>query len=83
MLKTFVSLVCLGGLTLAFEEPHPSTVAFHYTVRGNDDNVKITYLTEEAGLVNRTVSLPWASEEFRGTKQSPVALRPTVLRGRW
>jgi hypothetical protein len=74
MLKTFVSLVCLGGLTLACEEPHPPTVAFQYTVRGNGDNVKITYLTEEAGLVNRTISLPWASEEFRGTKQSPVRL---------
>ena len=74
MLKTFVSLVCLGGLTLACEEAPPPTVAFQYTVRGNGDNVKITYLTEEAGLVNRTVNLPWASEEFRGTKQSPVHL---------
>jgi hypothetical protein len=41
-------------------------------VRGSGDDVKVTYHTEEAGLVERTVNLPWTSEEFRGTKQSPV-----------
>src|SRR4029450_13894109 len=74
MLKPVVSLVCLGGLPLACEEPYSPTVALQYTVRGNGDNVKITYLTEEAGLVHTTVSLPRASEEFRGTNQPPVRL---------
>jgi hypothetical protein len=83
MLKTFVSLVCLGGLTLACEEPHPPTVAFQYTVRGSGHNVKITYLTEDAGLVNRTVSLPWPARSFGEPNNLLFALRPTVLRGRW
>jgi hypothetical protein len=71
-LKTFVLLMRLAGLTLACEEPRPPTVVFQYVVRGSGDDVKVTYLTEEAGLVERTVNLSWTSEEFRGTKQSPV-----------
>jgi hypothetical protein len=58
-------VVCLGTLAPACGEPEP-TIVYHFEVRGIGDNVKITYLTVEAGLVETSATLPWASEEYRG-----------------
>lgn len=49
-------------------------MAFRYFVTGTGDNVSITYLTEDIGLVEVETSLPWRSEEVEGTKRSPIHL---------
>jgi hypothetical protein len=67
-MKAFVLLMLVVGLTAAcdaFSEPKPS-FAYEYGVRGEDENVRVTYLTQPAGLVHETVSLPWTSGEFEG-----------------
>jgi hypothetical protein len=67
-MKAFVLLVLVIGLTAscdAFSEPEPS-FAYQYVVRGNGENVRVTYLTRPAGLVHETVTLPWTSGEFQG-----------------
>jgi hypothetical protein len=71
VLKVIALAVCLGGLALACEEAEP-TLVYHYEVLGNGDKVKVTYLVNQQDLVHTTVRLPWASEEFRGTKETPV-----------
>ena len=65
VVKVAVVLVCLGILAPACGEPEP-TIVYHFEVRGIGDNVKITYLTVEAGLVKTSATLPWASEEYPG-----------------
>jgi hypothetical protein len=65
-MKVSVLLVCLGGLALACGDSEP-TVAYHYEVRGDGDNVVVRFVTED-GLHHETVTLPWASEEFLGTE---------------
>ena len=68
-MKAFVLVVVLVvGLTTAcdaFSEPEAS-FAYQYAVRGSGENVRVTYLTQPAGLVNETVTLPWRSGEFEG-----------------
>jgi len=67
-MKAFVLLVLVVGLTAAcdaFSEPKPS-FAYQYAVRGEGENVRVTYLTRPAGLVHETVTLPWTSGEFQG-----------------
>jgi hypothetical protein len=69
-MRAFVLLVLLVGLTAAcdaFSEPRPS-YAYQYAVRGRGENVRVTYLTQPAGLVHETVTLPWTSREFEGPK---------------
>ena len=73
VVKVAVILVCLGVLAPACGEPEP-TVVYHFEVRGTGDNVQIAFLTEEAGLVETSATLPWASEEFRGTEESVVRI---------
>ena len=73
MVKVAVLLVCLGVLAPACGEPEP-TIAYHFEVRGTGDNVKITYLSEEAGLVETSATLPWASQEYRGTEKSVIRI---------
>jgi hypothetical protein len=66
-MKAFVLLVLVVGLTAscdAFAEPE--SFAYQYAVRGNGEKVRVTYLTQPAGLVNETVTLPWRSGEFEG-----------------
>jgi hypothetical protein len=67
-MKAFVLLMLVVGLTAAcdaFSEPKPS-FAYEYGVRGKGENVRVTYLTQPAGLVHETVTLPWTSGEFEG-----------------
>jgi hypothetical protein len=67
-MKAFVLLMLVVGLTAAcdaFSEPKPS-FAYEYGVRGEGENVRVTYLTQPAGLVHETVTLPWTSGEFEG-----------------
>jgi hypothetical protein len=73
MVKVAVLLVCLGALAPACGGPEP-TIAYHFEVLGTGDNVKITYLSEEAGLVETSATLPWASEEYRGTEESVIRI---------
>ena len=73
MVKVAVLIVCLGALAAACGEPEP-TLVYHFEVRGTGDNVKITYLTAESGLVETSATLPWASEEYRGTKESEIRI---------
>ena len=71
MHKVVALALCLGSVALACEEPEP-TLVYHYEVRGEGDNVKVTYLVDHEGLVYVTTPLPWASEELRGTKETPI-----------
>ncbi len=73
VIKGAVLLLCLGVLAPACGEPVP-TIAYHFEVRGTGDNVKITYLSEEAGLVETSATLPWSSEEYRGTEESDIRI---------
>jgi len=73
VVKVAVLLVCLGMLSSGCGEPEP-TIVYHFEVRGTGDNVKITYLTVEAGLVETAATLPWASEEYRGTEESDIRI---------
>jgi hypothetical protein len=73
VVKVAVLLVCLGTLAPACGKPEP-TIVYHFEVRGIGDNVKITYLTVEAGLVETSATLPWASEEYRGTEESDIRI---------
>jgi hypothetical protein len=60
-MKALVLLLLVVGLTPscdAFSEPKPS-FAYEYGVRGKGENVRVTYLTQPAGLVHETVALPW------------------------
>jgi hypothetical protein len=60
-------LLLVVGLTAAcdaFSEPKPS-FAYQYGVGGLGENVRV-YLTQPAGLVHETVTLPWTSDEFEG-----------------
>jgi hypothetical protein len=52
----------IGGSSTTFE------------VRGTGGNVKIAYLTVEAGPVQTSATLPWASEEYRGTGESDIRI---------
>src|SRR5215207_7153990 len=63
MLRASALLVWLGLLALACGESVESSIAYRYEVHGRGSDVRITYLTE-AGLVERTVTLPWTSQEF-------------------
>jgi len=60
-------------LAPACGEPDP-TIVYRFEVRGIGDNVKITYLNVEAGLVETSATLPWASEEYRGTEESDIRI---------
>jgi hypothetical protein len=73
MLRVSVLLGCLGVLALSCGHSEP-TIAYRYAVRGSGDDVTITFLTEQLGSVQRTVDLPWTSEEFLGTGDSPVRI---------
>jgi hypothetical protein len=73
VVKVAVLLVCLGTLAPACGEPEP-TIVYHFEVGGIGDNVTITYLTVEAGLVETSATLPWASEEYRGTEESDIRI---------
>src|SRR6266540_5036068 len=73
VVKVAVLLVCLGMLAPACGEPDP-TIVYRFEVRGTGDNVKITYLTVEAGLVETSATLPWAREEYRGTEDSETRI---------
>jgi hypothetical protein len=67
-MKAFVLLVLVVGATApcdAFSEPEP-LFAYQYAVRGTGENVRVTYLTRPAGVVHKTVTLPWTSGEFKG-----------------
>jgi hypothetical protein len=67
-MKAFVLLALVLGLTAAcgaLSKPEPS-FAYQYVVRGNGENVRVTFLTHPAGLVHETVTLPWMSAEFEG-----------------
>lgn len=65
-----VTLVMLGS-GCAESEP---TIAYQFVVRGQGENVSIAFGSEDQALINLEVSLPWTSEEFEGTNQSPVRL---------
>ena len=70
-MKAFVLLALVVGLTDAcdaFSEPKTS-FAYQYRVRGKGENVRVTYLTQPAGLVHETVTLPWTSGEFEGPNE--------------
>jgi hypothetical protein len=67
-MKAFVLLALVVGLTPACDspsEPEPS-IAYQYVVRGHGENVRVTYLTQAAGLFHKTVTLPWTNAEFEG-----------------
>jgi hypothetical protein len=67
-MKPFVLLVLVVGLTAscdAFSEPERA-YAYQYAVHGKGEDVRVTYLTQPAGLVHETVTLPWRSREFEG-----------------
>jgi hypothetical protein len=64
MLRACALLVCLGLLAAACGKSVEPSIAYRYEVHGRGADVRITYLTEEAGLVERTVALPWTSQEF-------------------
>jgi hypothetical protein len=57
VVKVAVLLVCLGMLSSGCGEPEP-TIVYYFEVRGTGDNVKITYLTVEAGLVENFSNAP-------------------------
>jgi hypothetical protein len=70
-MKASVLLLLALGLTAACDalfEPKPS-FAYQYGVRGKGENVMVTYLTQPAGLVHETVTLPWSSGEFEGPNE--------------
>ena len=71
-MKAFVLLVLLVGLTPACDafSQQEMSVAYQYVVGGSGANVKVTYLTQPAGLVHKTVTLPWRSAEFEGPANS-------------
>jgi hypothetical protein len=77
VLKVLALAMCLGGLAVACEEAEQAepTLAYHYEVRGNGDNVKVTFLLPEAGLVDRIVRLPWVSQELRGRRGDAISLK--------
>jgi hypothetical protein len=53
-MKAFVLLTLVVGLTAAcdaFSDPKPS-FAYEYGVRGKGENVRVTHLTQPAGLVH-------------------------------
>jgi hypothetical protein len=52
----------------------PPTIAFQYEVRGSGDDVHVTFFVPEAGLVDRIVRVPWASDELRATRDTPMRL---------
>ena len=70
-MKAFVLLVLLVvGLTAACDAfSEPKSFAYQYAVRGKGENVRVTYLTQPAGLVHETVTLPWRSQEFEGPNE--------------
>jgi len=67
----FLAALALSGSACADSEP---TIAYQYVVRGHGEKVAITFLTEDQGLIDGEVSLPWTGEEFEGTNQSRVRL---------
>jgi hypothetical protein len=70
MLRAAALLVCLGLLALACGESVEPSIAYRYEVHGRGRDVRITYLTEEAGLVEKTVTLPWTSQEFLAAREA-------------
>jgi hypothetical protein len=70
MLRASALLVCVGSLALACGESVEPSIAYRYEVHGRGSDVRITYLTEEAGLVERTVTLPWTSQEFLAARET-------------
>jgi hypothetical protein len=73
MLRASALLACLGLLVPACGEPVEPSIAYRYEVHGRGSDVRITYLTDEANLVERTVTLPWTSQEFLAGRQTPAA----------
>lgn len=73
MTRPLASLAVLVVLGSACAESEP-TIAYQYVVRGQGDNVAVTYLSDQ-GVIDEEVSLPWTSDEFEGTKESAVRLR--------
>ena len=73
--KNAALAVCLGSLAAACggSESRP-TIAYRYEVRGSGEGVQVSFLVPEAGLVERTVRLPWASEELQGTDETPIRI---------
>lgn len=67
--------VCLASLAAACggSESRP-TIAYRYEVRGTGEGVQVSFLVPEASLVERTVRLPWASEELQGTDETPLRI---------
>jgi hypothetical protein len=75
MLRASALLVCIGLLAVACGEPVEPTIAYRYEVHGHGSDVRISYLTEEAGLVERMVSLPWTSQEYlASTRETSASL---------
>jgi hypothetical protein len=74
MLRAAAVLVCLGLLALACGQSVEPSIAYRYEVRGRGSDVKIAYLTEEAGLVERTVTLPWTSQEFLAIRENTASV---------
>lgn len=50
-------------------------MVYQYEVQGDGEDVSISYLAGDRGPVEERVSLPWTSEEFEGTDQTPVRLK--------
>jgi hypothetical protein len=72
MLRAAALLGCLGLLALACGESVEPSIAYRYEVHGRGSDVRITYRTEEAGLVEKTVTLPWASQEFLASRETSL-----------
>jgi hypothetical protein len=70
MLRASALVVCLGLLALACGESVEPSIAYRYEVHGRGSDVRITYLTQEAGLVERTVTLPWTSQEYLAARET-------------
>jgi hypothetical protein len=73
MLRASALVVCLGLLALACGQSVKPSIAYRYEVHGRGSDVRITYLTDEANLVERTVTLPWTSQEFLAGRETPAA----------
>ena len=72
MLRAGALLVCLGLLALACGETVEPSIAYRYEVHGRGSDVRITYRTEEAGIVERTVTLPCASHECVASRETSL-----------
>lgn len=66
-MKAIAIVACLAGLLASCTDQEP-TIAFTYAVKGTGEDVRVSYVTDGADVVHRSVTLPWISEESEGSE---------------